>query len=104
MTRWMLLGVTLVIASAAGAQATAGDPVVEPPNTPVGVALGEFLTAYNRADSSALRAFYRKYGLDRAMDAVLSRRQATGGYDLVASRRLVRDSSSSWPASAPRAV
>jgi len=85
MTKYLFLGAAYLIgAAAAAAQMPGADPAVDLPKTPVGNALGEFLGAYNRSDSTELRAFYLKYGLDRAMDAVLSRRQATGGYDLVA--------------------
>src|ERR1041385_6085253 len=83
MTRWIFLGAACVLVRAAPAQPPAGDRAPALPNTPVGSALAEFLGAYNRADSTELRAFYRKYALDRAMDAVLNRRRATGGYDLV---------------------
>src|ERR1044071_310877 len=60
-----------------------GAPALGVPKTPIGNALAEWLTAYNAADSVRLRAFYRKYAVERSMDAVLERRRATGGYDLV---------------------
>src|SRR5689334_326409 len=70
MKKWLLVGVVCLTGAAVGAQVPAAERAVELPKTPVGNALSEFLGAYNRADSTELRAFYRKYGLDRAMDAV----------------------------------
>lgn len=70
----------LLTATAAG---QSGPPTVELPRTPIGSALAEWLAAYNSSDSVQLQAFYRKYALERSMDAVLQRRRVTGGYDLV---------------------
>lgn len=76
-----LVASCLLASTAAGQSAR---PAVEVPKTPIGSALAEWLVAYNSGDSVGLRAFYRKFALERSMEAVLERRRATGGYDLVA--------------------
>jgi retinol-binding protein 3 len=57
------------------------------PETPVGLAAREWLDAFNSGDSVRLGAYYRKYYLERSMEAQMARRAATGGFDLVSIER-----------------
>src|SRR5216117_522178 len=51
--------------------------------TQVGRAAKEWLDAFNSGDSVRLGAYYRKYSLERSMEAQMARRAASGGFDLV---------------------
>ncbi len=55
--------------------------------------MSEWLEAFNSGDSARLGAYYRKYALERSMEAQMNRRRATGGFDLVSVEK-----------SAPRAI
>jgi hypothetical protein len=73
------------LTSSAHAQAVpAGTPQVTLPDTPVGRTAREWLDAWNSGDSAQLGAFYRKHALERNLGAQMARRNATGGFDLVA--------------------
>lgn len=57
------------------------------PDSPIGRAFGEWLDAFNSADSVRLGAYYRKYGLQRSLEFQMARRAQTGGFDVVSIER-----------------
>lgn len=79
-----------IVSSPAYAQptlASAGSPKVVLPDTPAGRTANEWLDAFNSADSARLGAFYRKYALERSVEAQMNFRRETGGFDLLSIER-----------------
>ncbi|MGH7636571.1 MAG: S41 family peptidase [Gemmatimonadaceae bacterium] len=65
------------------AQTPAGTSSAIFPDTPVGLAMRQWLDAFNSGDSTQLGAFYRKYGMQRSLEAQMRFRAQTGGFELV---------------------
>ena len=82
MLRRILVLAALVPLSLA-AQTPAGTSTVTFPETPVGRAMSQWLDAFNSGDSTQLGAFYRKYGMQRSLEAQMRFRAQTGGFELV---------------------
>jgi retinol-binding protein 3 len=57
--------------------------VAIPNNTPIGRSISQWLDALNSGDTAQLRAYYKKYSVERDMSVQATRMAATGGYDLV---------------------
>ena len=81
------LPLLVLVAGVATAQTPAGGARVDVPPTPAGAVFTEWLEAFNSADSARLGAYYRKHQLVRSLEVQMSRRSATGGYDLVSVER-----------------
>ena len=73
-----------VAASTPGdAQTPRPQSAVRFPATPVGLALREWIEAFNSADSIRLGAYYKRYGMQRSLGAQMSFRNRTGGFELL---------------------
>ena len=83
----LLLGLTVTIPAWAQSSAAQTSRGVVPPATPAGRVLTEWLEAFNSGDSARLGAYYRKYSLQRPVEAMMQFRNQTGGFTLVSVER-----------------
>lgn len=83
MLRRLLNVLVFAVPVSLAAQAPAGTAKASFPDTPIGRAMSEWLDAFNSSDSTRLGAYYRKYGMQRSLEAQMRFRAQTGGFELV---------------------